>query len=200
MHHASVLSILTQVIQDNQAKTKLLRFVSSDDPHRGRRDVDGLLAAFLPSPRFRSAILNHAMYLPMHRAKDLTDFENRLNLVRMELEQLHKPLDESTLVVAFIHGLREEFKTAAQFLSTGAVDAFTLDDAVQHVRDSMLIVSTLADVPIFAFPAEAHVTPAPASVTAATQDAMATQLSTLVVSRCVSSNSVGLSLSLRPRS
>jgi hypothetical protein len=64
-HHASVMSILTQVIQDNQAKTKLTRFVSSDDPHRGRRDVEGLLAAFLPSPMFRSAILNHAMLLAL---------------------------------------------------------------------------------------------------------------------------------------
>jgi hypothetical protein len=116
------------------------------------------------------------MYMPMQRAEDLADFENRLNLVRMELEQLHKPPDESTLVVAFIQGLREEFKTAAQLLSTGVVDAFTLDDAVQHVRDSMLIVSTQADVPIFAFHAEAHATPTLASVT---QDAMATQLSTL---------------------
>jgi hypothetical protein len=119
------------------------------------------------------------MYLPMQRAEDLTNFENRLNLVRMELEQLHKPPDESTLVVAFIQGLREEFKTAAQLLSTCVVDAFTLDDVVQHVRDSMLIVSTPADVAISAFLAEAHITPAPASVTAATQDAMATQLSTL---------------------
>jgi hypothetical protein len=57
----------------------------------------------------------------------------------MELEQLVRPPDESTLVVAFIQGLREEFKADAQLLSTGVVDAFTLDDDVQHVRDSLLI-------------------------------------------------------------
>jgi hypothetical protein len=85
-HHASVLSILTQVIHDYQAKTKLIRFVSSDDPHRDRRAVDGLLATFLRSPRLRFAIMNRAIYLPMQRAEDLTDFKNRLNLVRMELE------------------------------------------------------------------------------------------------------------------
>jgi hypothetical protein len=90
------------------------------------------------------------MYLRMQRAEDLTDYENRLNLVRMELEQLMKPPDESTLV-AFIQGLREEFKTAAQLLSTGAVDAFTLDDVVQHVRDSMLIASDPAPQPVLHF-------------------------------------------------
>jgi hypothetical protein len=67
-HHMSVISILTQAIQDNHAKTKLLRFVSGDDPHLGRRVADGLPATFLPSPMFRSSILNHAIYLPMRRA------------------------------------------------------------------------------------------------------------------------------------
>jgi hypothetical protein len=62
----------------------------------------------------------------------------------MELEQLHEPPDESTLVVAFIKGLRAEFKTAAQLLSTGDVDAFILNDVVEHVRGSMLIASVLA--------------------------------------------------------
>jgi hypothetical protein len=85
-HHASVLSTLSQIIQDNQAKTKLLRFVSSADPQRGRRVVDALLADFLPSPRVRTTLLNKAMYLKMQRAEDLTHYyENRFNLVRMEL-------------------------------------------------------------------------------------------------------------------
>jgi hypothetical protein len=92
-HHASVLSILSQISQDNQAKTKLLRSLSSDDPQRGRRAVDALLATFLPSPKSRSAILNHAMYLTMQRAEDMADYENWLNLVRMELEQQMKPPD-----------------------------------------------------------------------------------------------------------
>jgi hypothetical protein len=82
--------------------------VSSDDLRHGRRVVDGLLATFLVSPRFRSAILNQATYLQMQRVKDLMNFENRLNLVRMELKQLHKPPNKSTLIVAFIQGLREE--------------------------------------------------------------------------------------------
>jgi hypothetical protein len=64
-HNASVLSILSQIIQDNQAKTKVLHFVSNDESQRGRRAVDALLAAFLSSPKFRSAILNQAMYLTM---------------------------------------------------------------------------------------------------------------------------------------
>jgi hypothetical protein len=93
-----------------------------------------------------------AMYLPMRRAEDLTDLENRRNLVRMELEQLQKPLDESTLIVAFIHGLRLEFTTAPQHLSTGVVDAITRDDVMHNVRDSMLIVSTHADVSASALP------------------------------------------------
>jgi hypothetical protein len=54
------------------------------------------------------------MFLRMQRAEDPTEYENRLNLFRMELEQLLKPRDESTLVVAFIQWLSEEFKTAAQ--------------------------------------------------------------------------------------
>jgi uncharacterized membrane protein len=109
--------------------------------------------------------MNHAMYLPMQRVEDLTSFENRRNLVRVELEQLHKPLDESTLIIAFIQGRREEFKNAAQLLSTGVVDAFTLDDVVQHVRDSMLIVSTQVDVSVSAFPDDSLSPPTHALVT-----------------------------------
>jgi hypothetical protein len=175
-HHASVLSILSQIILDNQAKTKLLRFLSSDDPQRGRRVVDALLATFLPSPKFRSAILNQAMYRRMQRAEDLTDYDNRLNLARMELEQLMKPPDESTLVVAFIQGLRVEFKTAAQLLSTGTVDAFTLDDVVQHVRDSMLIASAPVEQHVYAFLAEVTRSPSSENVV---HDAIVAQLSTL---------------------
>jgi hypothetical protein len=51
------------------------------------------------------------MYLKMQRAEN---YENRLNFVRMELEQLLKPLDEYIVVIAFIQGLRQEFKIAAQ--------------------------------------------------------------------------------------
>jgi hypothetical protein len=64
-HHARIWSILSQIIQDNQAKTKLLRFVSSVNPQCGRRAVDALLNAFLPTPRSRSTLLNQAMYLKM---------------------------------------------------------------------------------------------------------------------------------------
>jgi hypothetical protein len=110
------MSILSYIIYDNQATTKTLHFVSNDAPHCGRRAVDGLLVAFLPSPRFLTAILNQAMYLPMQSAEDLTDFENRLNLVQMELEQLRKPPNESSQVLASIQGLREEFKNDAQLL------------------------------------------------------------------------------------
>jgi hypothetical protein len=81
------------------------------------------------------------MYLKIQRAEDLTNNENRLYLVRMELEQLLKPLDELPLFVAFIQGLLEEFKAVAEFLSTSAVHAATLDDDVQHVCDSMLLAS-----------------------------------------------------------
>jgi hypothetical protein len=70
------------------------------------------------------------MYMSMQRVEDFTDYENRLNLVRMALEQLLKPPDESILVVAVIQGLREEFKFGAQLLSTGAMDAITLDNVV----------------------------------------------------------------------
>eukprot|EP00873_Tetraselmis_striata_P002098 jgi/Tetstr1/422362/TSEL_013202.t1 len=45
--------------------------------------------------------------------EDLTDYENRLNLVRMELECMDKAPDESTLIVAFIKGLRDEFRRTA---------------------------------------------------------------------------------------
>jgi hypothetical protein len=105
--------MLTQVIHDRQAKTKLLMFVSSTELHRGRRAVDALLASFLPSPRVRYVVLNQAMHLPMQRVEDLADCENRMGIVRMEIEQLLEPSDESTMVVAFIQGLREEFKTSA---------------------------------------------------------------------------------------
>jgi hypothetical protein len=64
----------------------------------------------------------------------------------MELKQLRELFDESTLIVVFIHGLREEFMIDNQLLSTGVVDALTLDDVVQNVRDSMLVVSTPADI------------------------------------------------------
>jgi hypothetical protein len=97
-HNAKVVLMLTQIIQDDPARTKLTSFVSSDDPHRGRRVVDGLRTVDLPSPRLRSATPSHAMYLP----SDQTDYENRLNLVRMDLEQLRKPLVESTLLGAVI--------------------------------------------------------------------------------------------------
>jgi hypothetical protein len=79
------------------------------------------------------------MYLKMQLAEDLIDYENRLRFIRMELEHVLKPPDESSRVVAFIQGLREEFKIAAQLLSAGDVDAITLDYAVEHGRDSMLI-------------------------------------------------------------
>jgi transcriptional regulator of aromatic amino acid metabolism len=107
--------MLTQVMQDNKAKTKLMRFVSSDNPHRGRRAVDNLLAAFLLATRLRCAVLNHAMHMLMHRSGDLNDFYNRLNLVSIELEQLRKPYDESTLVAAFIQGLGEDLKLLPNF-------------------------------------------------------------------------------------
>jgi hypothetical protein len=106
-HYRSVLSILSQIIQDYQAKIKLLRFVSSDDPQRGRRGLDALLATFRPSQKFRSAILNQVMCLRMQQAEDRTGYENLFNLIRIELEQLLKHPDESTLVVTFIQGLRE---------------------------------------------------------------------------------------------
>jgi hypothetical protein len=32
-HHATVLSILSRIIQDNEIKINFLRFVSSDDPN-----------------------------------------------------------------------------------------------------------------------------------------------------------------------
>jgi hypothetical protein len=64
-NHASVFSLHSQISQNNQAKTKLMYFVSSADPQRGRRVVDALLVAFLPSPRFRYALLIHAMDLTM---------------------------------------------------------------------------------------------------------------------------------------
>jgi hypothetical protein len=93
------------------------------------------------------------MHLKMQRAKDLASYDNRHNLVRMELEQLLKPPDESTLVVAFIQEQGEKLKTSAHFLSTVVVDAFTLDVVIQNVRDSMLIASAPAEQCVFAFSA-----------------------------------------------
>eukprot|EP00873_Tetraselmis_striata_P029975 jgi/Tetstr1/450239/TSEL_037277.t1 len=87
--------------------------------------------------------------------EDLTDYEKRLNMVRMELECMDKAPDESTLVVAFIKDLRDEFRTAAQMLPTEAVTATTLDAAVQHARDSMLTVDPEpADQPTSTFAAD----------------------------------------------
>jgi predicted RNA-binding protein YlxR (DUF448 family) len=171
-----VLPILTQIIQDNQAKTKLLRFVSSDDPFVAV-ELSRLFWLHFSSPEVLFCYIKHAMYKPMQRSEDLTDYNNHLNLVQMELEQLLKPLDEFTLVVALSQGLRGEFKTAAQLLSIGVVDAITLDDAVQHMQDSMLIVTALAETPISAFLANA--TPVLASQ-AITQNAIVAQLSTLI--------------------
>jgi hypothetical protein len=70
-HHASVLSMLSQIIQNNHTKTKPPRFVSSDYPHRGTRAVEVEPCTCRCS------------------AKDLTDYENRLNFVRMELEHVN---------------------------------------------------------------------------------------------------------------
>jgi hypothetical protein len=47
-----------------------------------------------------------------------------------------------TLVVAFIQELRGAFKTVAHLVSTGDVDALTLDYDVRHIRDPMHIVIT----------------------------------------------------------
>jgi hypothetical protein len=112
----------------------------------------------------------------MQRAEDLTDYKNRLNLVRMELEQLLKPPDESTRVVAFIQGLCEEFKSVGQLLSTGAVETLTLNVLLHHVCDSMLIPSAQTKRPFSAFLAEVSQSPSSEN---AVHDAIAAQLSTL---------------------
>eukprot|EP00873_Tetraselmis_striata_P004135 jgi/Tetstr1/424399/TSEL_014958.t1 len=113
-YHATFVSILNQIVLDKQARTKRLRFTNSADPVRGRKAIDALPATFLQPPRFRAQTCNEALCMRMKTTEDLTDYENRLNLVRMELEWMDKAPDESTLIVAFIEGLRDEFRTAAQ--------------------------------------------------------------------------------------
>eukprot|EP00873_Tetraselmis_striata_P035537 jgi/Tetstr1/455801/TSEL_042595.t1 len=134
-HHATFMSIPNQIVPDKQARTELLRFTNSTDPVvRGRIAIDALVATFLQSPRFRAQTCNEALHMRMKTTEDLTDYDNRLNPVRRELECMDKAPDESTLVIAFIKGLRDEFRTAAQILSTRVVTATTLDAAVQHVN------------------------------------------------------------------
>eukprot|EP00873_Tetraselmis_striata_P042795 jgi/Tetstr1/463059/TSEL_007996.t1 len=150
------MSILNQIVPDKQARTELLRFTNGTDPVvRGRKAIDALVATFLQSPRFRAETCNEALHMRMKTTEDLTDYEKRLNLVRMELACMDKAPDESKLVVAFIKGLRDEFRTAAQILSTRVVTATTLDAAVQHVWDSMLTVDPEpADQPTSTFAAD----------------------------------------------
>jgi hypothetical protein len=118
----------------------------------------------------------------------------------MELEQLLKPREESILGVAFIHGLREEFKSAAQLFSIGVVDVHTVADVVRHVRDSMLIVATHADtivlVIVLAFPAGTALTPAHKAVT---QDAIVAQLFTLSTQTKFLTESIATVVAIGPR-
>jgi hypothetical protein len=61
-------------------------------------------------------------------------------------------------------------------LSTGIIEAFTLDDFVHHVCDSMLIASAPTELPFSAFPVEVTQSPSSENVV---HDVIAALLSTL---------------------
>jgi tetraacyldisaccharide-1-P 4'-kinase len=117
----------------------------------------------------------------------------------MELEQLLKPTDESTLIAAFLQGLREELRTAAQLLSMSAVDAFILDDGVQHERNSMLVASASREQHVSAFPADVTQSPSSENVV---HNTIVAQLSTLAAQMKSLANSVAamVASSSRPTS
>eukprot|EP00873_Tetraselmis_striata_P005228 jgi/Tetstr1/425492/TSEL_015938.t1 len=73
-------------------------------------------ALFWPRP-FPRAVHNEALYLRMRPTEDLIDYENMLNLVVMELDQLNKPHDESTVGFSQVHGLdfTETFASTVKF-------------------------------------------------------------------------------------
>jgi hypothetical protein len=112
----------------------------------------------------------------MQRAKDLTDYGNRINLVRMELKQLLKHPDESTLVVALIQGLREELRLLLSFylrvLSTPSPSMMLLSMC------AILCPSPRPDgtTCLCAFPAEVTRSPSSENVV---HEAIVAQLSTL---------------------
>jgi hypothetical protein len=86
------------------------------------------------------------MYLHDQCAEDLTHYDNILFMVRMELEHLFNHVDEPTLVVVFIQRLYEDVKTAAQFLSIGAVDVVLTLEKNAHLF-SMCVTPCSSSLP-----------------------------------------------------
>jgi hypothetical protein len=132
----------------------------------------------------------------MQSVEDLTYYDNRLNLVRMEMEQLLNPLRLWRSCKVSV-----TTSTTVHFLSTGVVDVVTLDDVIQHDRDFMLIALGRVDALIAVFRADVDSPPPLPSSDIVQHGAVITQLTTLTAQMKALADSVAAlaATSRRPR-